>query len=166
MDRALRRTALRNAAKVAFGSLLVGCGGVIDTGDNVSNPLPLPDAAPTKPDTDAPTEVLACTGPVDVDASTVDETAFQCCLGVEQALLGDASPWAVDAGAVTGDPSAENCCNAIIAHVDHTPSDYAAAGEPLQLCCAALHSPMGPACTPWGPPTPPAMPELHLDAVA
>ncbi len=163
MDRALRRTALRGAAKVAFGSLMVGCGGMIDTTDNVPTP-PLSDAA-TKPSIGTPAGALACTGPVDVDASGVDETTFQCCLGVERALMGDASPWSVDAGVVTSDPSGENCCNAIIAHIDQVTYDYSAGGTALQLCCSAVHHPMGPACTPWGPPTPPAMPSELLSEV-
>lgn len=155
MDTGIRRMALRNAAKVALGSLMLGCGGVIDlSGEDAAvdaaKDAPQPDAAP----------VLACTGPVDVDASGVDQLTFQCCLGVEQALLGDASAFQVDAGVVKGDPSASNCCNAIVAHVDQVTADYAAAAPSLALCCRALGYFSGPACTPWGPPTPPAMPEV------
>jgi hypothetical protein len=161
MDTALRRMALQSAAKVALGSLLLGCGGAIDGGQAAAA-----DAAKDAPKNDGTTPAedaaptLACTGPVDVDAGGVGSQAFECCLGVEQALLGDASAFEVDAGAVTSDPSASNCCNAIVAHVDEVTADYSAAGQALSLCCSALQYPMGPACTPWGPPTPPAMPEL------
>ena len=160
MDTGIRRMALRNAAKVALGSLVMGCGGMIDTTDDGA----APDAAHDAPKdavakTDAAT-TLACTGPVEADASGIDTTTFQCCLGVEDALIGGQAPFEVDSGVVTSDPSAVNCCNAIIAHVDQVTTDYNAASQALQLCCPALKYPPGIACTPWGPPTPPAMADV------
>jgi hypothetical protein len=100
---------------------------------------------------------LACTPPVDVDGGDPGEEVFQCCLGEVEAITGDAGFIVVDANEVTSDPSLDNCCKAIIAHVDNATEDYSAATYVLPTCCSALAGPIGPACTPWGPPTPPEM---------
>lgn len=131
---------------------MVGDGGPKDAKVDA---LPTPDAAPL----DA---ALACTAPVELDAS-VDEPTFECCLGVVEEMTGDAGFTVVDAGAVAADPSVDNCCKAIIAHVDTTTADYSKASPTLPTCCGANDYPMGTACTPWGPPMPP---ELALAEVA
>jgi hypothetical protein len=159
---------------------MMGCGGAIEIGQE-------PDAAPdaNKGKKDAATTTvdaalvdavvppvdaaLACTGPTDVDASDVSEDTFQCCIAEVKAATGDASPWTdpngPDASTVQNNPAALNCCDVIVARIDNEPdggsmgADYGAAGEALGWCCIALNNPMGTACTPWGPPTPPAMPE-------
>lgn len=170
MDLLLRKLALRNAAKVAFGSSLVmGCGGTITDGNDAATTADangkkdsqgatdssvLDVAQPIEASSDAP---LACTGPVDIDAGDPGSTVFQCCLPVIEAITGDAGFVVVDAGEVTGDPSIDNCCKAVIAHVDNFTQDYSAADQVLSSCCNALGYPVGPACTPWGPPTPPEM---------
>lgn len=163
MELIVRKMALRNAAKVALGSLVMGCGGTItDGGDAATDASSNKDTAQQKEtsvldvvvQSDAP---LACTGPVDVDAGDPGSTVFACCLPVVEALTGDAGFVVVDAGEVTGDPSVDNCCKAIIAHVDNDTQDYSAASQVLSTCCNALGYPVGPACTPWGPPTPPEM---------
>lgn len=130
---------------------------------------PQPDAhvaldASSKPET---SETLACTAPLEVDAGDVSEQTFQCCVADVQSAVGDASLWGdpngPDASVVSNDPSAENCCKAIVARMDNEPdggnlsNDYMAASQVLNWCCIALGYPSGPACTPWGPPTPPAM---------
>jgi hypothetical protein len=179
MESSIRRSALRQAAKVAFGSLVISCGGTVSEGNPLDAALDVKasdaaaDAQAVDSPADSPADVvipfdgsLACTGPVDVDASSVNEQIFQCCLGVVEQLTGDAGFVVVDAGAITGDPSIDNCCKAIIAHVDTTTTDYSAAIPTLGPCCSALGYPMGPACTPWGPPTPPAVPYEWLALIA
>jgi len=171
MDDSIRKKALRQAAKVAFGTCIIGCGGTLGSGqdastDAVNDTTKKSDAAQTDAATtedasmDSPTlgdGALACTGPIDIDASSVDEQVFQCCLGVVEQITGDSGFMVVDAGEVLGDPSIDNCCKAIIAHVDNDTADYGAASPTFGTCCSALGYPQGPACTPWGPPTPPAM---------
>jgi hypothetical protein len=175
MDAFVRRLALRNAAKVALGSLFFGCGG------SISTDVPKPDAqaADAAPDGDLdaalpPDAALACTGPTEVDAGDVTEETFQCCLGVVAGVVGDASPWdqnGPDASLVANDPSAVNCCSAIVARVDHEPdggdlsADYTAAatGADALLWCCNVAFEQGPACTPWGPPAPPPMPLALLE---
>jgi hypothetical protein len=169
MDVWTRRRALRHAAKVAFGSVMIGCGGTQQVSgsdaeaDVKTNDVEL-DAQDAANLEDAPTDsmmmgdgALACTGPVSVDAGDVTEQTFQCCLGVIEGVTGDSGFPAADASTVTGDPSVDNCCNAVIARVDTNTSDYSAADAVLPSCCNALGYPVGPACTPWGPPMPPAM---------
>lgn len=169
MNLRIRRLALRNAAKVAFGTFVVGCGGSIVVGQDS-------DAAPdaNKPKNDASSVIdavvpeqdaaLACTGKTELDASGVTDETFQCCVAEVIAATGDASPWdGPDASVVENNPAALNCCDVIIARIDNEPdgstvgNDYVAAGNALNWCCMALGDPMGPACTPWGPPTPPSM---------
>jgi hypothetical protein len=169
MNLMIRRLALRNAAKVALGTLVVGCGGSIAVGpeDAQADAKTKKDAAvldAVVPEQDA---ALACTGATEVDASDVSEETFQCCVATVKSTTGDASPWGdpngPDASTVQNDPAALNCCDVIVARIDNEPDggsfggDYTTAGDALNWCCIALNYPMGGACTPWGPPTPPAM---------
>ena len=171
MNLMIRRLALKNAAKVAFGTFVVGCGGSIAIGQDdaaTDASRPKKDAAfmdSVVPEQDA---ALACTGKTEVDASDVTSETFACCVAEVKSATGDASPWSdpngPDASAVQDNAAALNCCDVIIARIDNEPdggsvsSDYMAAGDALNWCCIALNYPMGSACTPWGPPTPPAMP--------
>jgi hypothetical protein len=162
--------ALRNAAKVALGTFVVGCGGSIVVGeepDAHGDAKAKQDAAlidAVVPEQDA---ALACTGQTEVDAGDVSSETFACCIAEVKSATGDASPWGdpngPDASPVTNNPAAENCCNVIVARIDNEPDggsfseDYNTAGDALNWCCIALKYPMGTACTPWGPPMPPAM---------
>ncbi|HEY1954817.1 MAG TPA: hypothetical protein VGH28_04380 [Polyangiaceae bacterium] len=162
---------MRNAAKVALGSLFFGCGGAVAV-DAPDAAKPLKDAATDVSDAavakDASVDAaLACTGPTEVDASDVDESAFECCIATVQSDVGDATPFddpnGPDASLVADNPSAANCCKVILARIDDEPDggdaggDRMAADSLFSWCCTALDEPMGPACTPWGPPTPPEM---------
>jgi len=173
MDACTRRLALRSAAKVAFGSLLLHCGGTIGQGpaDAEADAKTKADAEPVdaavldvvSPPPDA---ALACVGPTEVDAGDVTEDAFQCCVAEVSSDVGDAGPWDTngpDASLVADDPAAANCCRAIVARIDHEPDggsasqDYVAASNGsyvLQWCCGVAFE-QGSACTPWGPPMPP-----------
>lgn len=168
MDAFTRKLALRNAAKVAFGSLFFGCGGAIVPVSDVPDALPdAPDAAVA--DVVTADAALACTGPTEIDAGNVSEDTFQCCIGVVSSDVGDASPWGSDGGEIASDPSAVNCCRAILARVDDEPDggdvsgDWNTAASLFPWCCRALGNPMGPACTPWGPPMPPPMAAFAME---
>jgi hypothetical protein len=63
--------------------------------------------------------------------------------------------------AAAADPTIVACCNAIIQHVNQKPADYTRAQIEISQCCPLLANPFGAACTPWGPPVPPAMPALR-----
>ena len=168
--------ALRSAAKVALGTFVMGCGGSIAVGQEdaaTDANAPKKDAAlvdSVVPEQDA---ALTCTGATEVDASGVTSDAFACCVAEVKSVTGDASPWGdpngPDASAVQDNAAALNCCDAIIARIDDEPDggsasdDYATAGDALNWCCIALKEPMGSACTPWGPPAPPAMPVTMME---
>jgi hypothetical protein len=138
----VRRTALRHAAKVAFGPLVVGCGGMIATED-ASTDAASWDVGADALDAVAEDSALACIGPVG-DAS-VSEQVYQCCLVVI----------ATDAGFTNdaGDPSVENCCEAIVSRIFADPDS----GDMFPYrCCSILPTTPG-FCVGWGPPMPPAM---------
>ena len=159
MDAFTRRLALKGAAKVALGSLFVGCGGAMVADPDVH---PLPDAKVADGASDAaveaatPDAALACLGPTEVDAGGVTGDEFACCLGVVEEVTGDAGLQVVDAATIAADPSLDNCCKAILAHVGSA-GGYSEAIPTLPSCCGANGYPMGAACTPWGPPSPPEM---------
>jgi hypothetical protein len=164
MDACTRRLALRSAAKVAFGSLFLHCGGALTQGPSDAQAEDAVAADAKTADAQAADAALACTGPTEVDAGDVTEEAFQCCVGDVTAAVGDASPFdpnGPDASAVANDPAAANCCRAIVARIDHEPdggdpsADWTAASSVLVWCCDVAFE-QGSACTPWGPPTPPA----------
>ena len=168
MDELTVRRALRAAAKVAFSFSVAGCGGAIapeaaiDSGHvDTTGPgadgghVALSDAASSR---DTGVVLASCNEPsLGVDASVGDDT-FACCRQRVDQAMSDAS-WPRLGDAAASDPGVVMCCNAVILHVEEKPADYAKASHEIQPCCQLLHSPIGVACTPWGPPVPPAMPE-------
>jgi hypothetical protein len=104
----------------------------------------------------------------------IDPGTFACCVA-QVSAFGSA-----DAGVPIGDlpdsgSSGEQvtaCCAAIVARLDYEERtgagsapdasawliDENAAAAVHWACCADVGEPEGPTCTPWGPPTPPAMP--------
>jgi len=137
------RLALRAAAKLALSALLplapfaaVACGsagsGEATTPTSASNELT------SASDAGTPKEVALYCAALAPDASPRD-----CCdTELATASFGD------DAGT---DSLTLGCCDVLI----HTQDPWAS--DKLGECCYALGTPHGPACTPWGPPVPPAM---------
>jgi hypothetical protein len=99
------------------------------------------------------------------DGGQIDPTMFDCCLPF-------LAQYAPDGGgafttSAAGDPYVLSCCAAIVNDVDHNTQDYAKVPwQELNACCVLLQYPVGPACTPWGPPVPPAMPASWLEELA
>jgi len=178
MTRLTHRLALRAAAKVAFSVSMIGCGGSIqessvaeDSGAHAgeasvtdATAQPLQDGATATFDAALFADAaLACQAPLlGVDAS-VSEDVFTCCLGVVAPYVSGPSP---DASAAAADPAVVACCNAIVLHVDQVTADYGKAASDFGICCPLVGDPLGPACTPWGPPVPPSMPDEMPDEVA
>jgi hypothetical protein len=188
MDRRVRRAALRAAAKVSFGVVIIGCSSTgsvapatpgvdtrpeLSTEDTMATDTMTPDVSSpdarvdeiavsdVEPRPDAP---LACLDWVTsfTDAG-VTPTAFDCCLKEVAAALPDGS--APDAAVITSDASLRNCCRAIVAAVEGDTTLYAKATPVRMACCDALAWPSSSMCTPWGPPVPPSMqwvPELEV----
>lgn len=86
---------------------------------------------------------------------TVSEDATSCCY---EALDGATSLAALPEGQARDD--AKVCCAALVAAVQ-TETEVASFDKFYDSvgweCCGLLDNPMSMACTPWGPPTPPAM---------
>jgi hypothetical protein len=165
--------ALRAAAKAALSMTVVGCGGATvttpteDAGktsasmakDAGMTPTVLEDseAPPTTRDGGDSRVAMGdpCPG-VSVGDASVSEDGFACCKSyltpAADAAFGSLG---VDASA----PFAAACCSAVIRYADTTDGAYASADAILPGCCESLDpEPIGRACTPWGPPVPPAMP--------
>ena len=131
------RLALRAAAKLALSALVpfaaVACGS-----EEASTPTSASSDLTSANDAGTPKEVaLYCA------ATAPDATPRECCdTELATASFGD------DAGT---DSLTLGCCDVLI----HSTQPWSS--QQLGECCFALGTPHGPACTPWGPPVPPAM---------
>ena len=175
------RRALQAAAKVALtmsaASVLGACGGAMSSepahageadagGDgavasdvatvaiDTASPKPVPDAVVTS---------TTC-GPIETDAATPAQT--ECCA----ARVRDTFPadWTEPPGTEGGDlhPELAECCDEIVRAYDGV-HEYGLTFQQARACCYVLPAPWyshgGAACTPWGPPMPPAMPGADDD---
>jgi hypothetical protein len=150
MDERTYREALRTTARVTAVFTLVGCGGAIapDPSERATRPSMgsyLGDAAPPpKPDARTP------------DARTPDASATDPAFLACNATLGARA----DGGLATV-PGDLACCDVILTHIGKHWEDYSkVAPHVLYACCTLVGSDGGAqpvACTPWGPPMPPAM---------
>lgn len=177
MDKRAFAKALRAAAKITFGTSLLGCGVTIDSEgldteeseetraveeDDADVELSLADEARRRvaelghPDPITP----VCEGPAGEleDWSVYDEQTFACCAEALSASL--PATFEREGFGVQPEPQIDNCCVQLLSE------NYSAiwSGEPLPhpapddvitACCVTRHG--NAACTPWGPPVPPAM---------
>lgn len=159
MDAETRKLALRQAAKMVLGVAFVGCGGAI--------------AAEAAPDgaSDAKTggydaavavpkdAGLACNLTPEGDAG-ISESSVACCFALTESATPDAG-FAFDPAPWASNPSLSGCCTALYEKGHHSLVSFAYGKEPhwrYDTCgaCAKLVGDPS-ACTPWGPPVPPAM---------
>ncbi len=169
----IHRSALRAAAKVALtlstASMLGACGAQVTPGaappqDDAGDVEASTDTAvaDTVKVPDAIIDATAC-GPITPDAATPSQ--LKCCAAKVKAAFDPGAP--PDAGGEAGvgspDPAIQECCREVFT-VDDPTLDLGLTFEHWQGCCFALSK--GPSedgwhgCTPWGPPMPPAMPEV------
>jgi hypothetical protein len=159
MDYTVFRAALRVSAKVAVTTTLVSCGGAIAD-------APVPDDAMAIGDSPACNPPPAMTLLADAaSGASVTSTTFSCCASEVAAAFGiniedGAVGHALDGAPEPGDLA--DCC-AVVVFADNPYRPYPAqtqAGQEHFWCCEMLDWPPAPglACTPWGPPMPPAMP--------
>jgi len=93
------------------------------------------------------------------DAGTITPEAKQCCLALTVANSPVDAGFSFDAGLFKSDPSINACCTALadhggpLANLVYGPDHWPAAT--CNACADAIGQPG--ACTPWGPPVPPAM---------
>jgi hypothetical protein len=187
------RAALRAAAKVAFSVALIGCGGSTTSGTTGANEGTQPAAANGSSGGQSRQGGGQGSGSSDESTSNGDAAALvdssrpaneagtqsclsltdlsekeACCDNVAQEALADAGfPVHLDASAeVTA------CCQVLAERQDRIWQDPDAGWDtsswPRGQCCAVLNWQGSMACTPWGPPTPPAMKgaQRKLEAVA
>lgn len=157
MKASTRSLALRAAAKAALSLSLAGCGGTLTHGQDPEMGSSDMDSGPAN---HAVVAIgMPCTGLDGSADASVSAATLACC----NAFLAPSADAAFGALAVdAGEPGVIGCCSAIVAYVDHSRSVDAWASEEAVLpgCCQHVDPrPIGPACTPWGPPVPPAMPE-------
>jgi hypothetical protein len=190
MDYTVFRAALRASAKVAFTATIASCGGAIQSAESreandaavdastVSDPVA--DAALAPSPRDGTTSPTACSPPSPASLAPeaggsvqVTDDTFQCCIAlIAPELRTDAIVPRFD-DAAASDPAIVGCCDAVIYRLDHDYSGDAGAADRAALadaglgyseyaggCCPVVAYPEGPTCTPWGPPMPPAMPEV------
>jgi len=94
------------------------------------------------------------------DAGTITPEAKQCCLALTVANSPADAGFSFDAGVFKSDPSVKACCKALydgsgssLVMLVYGPDKWPAAT--CNACADAIEQPS--ACTPWGPPVPPAM---------
>ena len=147
------KSALRAATKVAFATSLMGCGGVvvIDNADDGSDT-----DSETTPDVVPPDPPRTACVPPTAGWQTYDAPTFDCCVDAVLERV-DQGPLEFD-GQVTDEVA--GCCTQIVTpNYDSIwsggPLAYDAPAEAIAGCCTLMHG--DPGCTPWGPPSPPAM---------
>ena len=177
------RCALLGAAKVAFSAALVGCGGIViddrsslggggtggepaRTGETSSGAL---GPSSSSADTRGPVATSSSSGVgagggsgCDVEGGApYDEATITCC----QKLVVDAFPPGVPTPFPPAPASAElvACCSVTLETQDHgTVGPTPVPWESAYACCLVpgveTPKPFSATCSPWGPPSPPAMP--------
>lgn len=138
MSRQQLQRALRATARIAGVGLALGC-------------------APTLAEVDPTPSVYSDVGDLDTDTSADDEPA-ECA-----DLLDDLVVAQQDGDFSEADRPTRACCEDVIDAI-RTVDDWPVEPEEQAIhwaCCAALDYPAGLACSPWGPPSPPAMVDLR-----
>lgn len=171
MERRVFEAALRAAAKITFGTSLLGCGGVVvidpsdETEESASAQGGYGPADPPSQGGYAPNvggsgdggsvEVPVCAQPAAPPSgwSVYDQATFDCCVERIDALAPDAVPLAFD-------ENVSACCSQLLAENYHAiweglPLVHEAPQQVIDACCLYAHGNVG--CNPWGPPAPIAM---------
>jgi len=167
MDSSTRERALRAAARLAVGVSFGACGGAeltangaLDSGLDARLVGYDASVATSDSSTTSTTDAGWCSLSFE-DGGAITPEAKQCCL----ALTVNSSPvdagFSFDAGNFRSDPSIKACCQALYSGSGNTLTGLAYGPDhwPIptcQACADAIDQPV--ACTPWGPPVPPAMP--------
>ncbi len=155
------KSALRAATKVAFATSIVGCGGVVvvesaDETDDETVPETTSEPTRTPPPTPEP---IACEAP-SAGWEVYDAATFDCCIASVTATLAEAE---LGFGAAVSAETEGCCAQLVVPNYDALwggqPLAHEAPGEVIAACCDLRHGNAG--CTPWGPPTPPAMDPLE-----
>lgn len=177
MERRVFEAALRAAAKITFGTSLLGCGGVvtIDPSDDDEStpevggygPVELPSQggyaagnggyAPSDGGSGegGSVEVPVCAQPPEPPEGWMvyDQGTFDCCVERIDSFAPDGMP-------ETFDEEVGACCSQILnenysAIWSNEPLVHPAPQQVIDACCIYAHGNVG--CSPWGPPCPVAL---------
>jgi len=158
MNAETRKLALRQAAKLVLGTAFVGCGVAIAA---EATPDAAPDVKSTGHDAAVPKDAgLACNLAPEGDAG-ISESSVACCFALTEAATPDAGGFGFDPAPWAANPSLSGCCNALYEKGHQSLVGFAYGREPhwrydtCGICAQLVGDPS--ACTPWGPPVPPAM---------
>jgi hypothetical protein len=157
MNASTKLIALRAATKVTLSVAVFGCGGTTLTEDGglaSTQPSDM-DAAKSPPEPRKDASPGPCPGATSDAHGSVSADTFACCIAYLKTELVDADGSRLDAASA----ASKECCTSVVAFVDGDGgvSSFESAEPFLNSCCEALERPTGAACTPWGPPMPPAM---------
>ncbi len=175
MDLLVRRRALLAAAKVALSFSIVACSAAVEdpssqddtTNDYLSKKKDSGAAAVAHDCGSNAPSTLACgiAKTPALDAGKVSNDSLACCTTLVSGKKTDAGEgWMALPEGVAKDPNVAGCCNALIANAFNWEED-AGVTVPYDLvysCCQATGS-TAMACTPWGPPAPPAITKLRRE---
>jgi len=168
MERETRRLALRQAAKMVLGAAFVGCGGAMAAEappDAASDGRGAVDAKTAAHDAAAvsPKDAgLACD--LTPEDAGISESSVACCLALTESATPDAGGFDFDPSPWAADPSLSGCCHALYEKNDHNLVSFVYGQgshwryDTCGICAKLVGDPV--ACTPWGPPVPPAMLEV------
>lgn len=160
------RAALRAAAKVAFSVALLGCGGATSlTADEGAEPEVTSGDGYDTTQADLrskkrPPRVKCDAGNASCSSIASVSQKEACCEAVLKSTFPKGDDWQTRVADADGDVKA--CCQTIAEKVDRQiqggwDEDAGAYTWPRTQCCSLLGWQGSLACTPWGPPTPPAM---------
>jgi hypothetical protein len=172
MKPSTKEQALRFAAKVALGAAVTGCGGGtanvaivhVDAAGADDGGSSLEDASAPR-DSAVDAVVTTDAGPTCALTSDADgglaPSAIDCCLSITTASAPPAGTATPDGGPFASSSGLVSCCKALAASAPLTTYVYGPKNWPTAACMACAEV-LGDrlACTPWGPPMPPAMPEV------
>lgn len=180
MNEAIRRQALQTTAKIALSLTVLACGGTVEIANQTATATddpPDPELPIHEEDEEEPpvqlfrpeAETLACeAAPVGEEVALLDAEQLDCCTELLESVWPVEGPNAWEQWQRSmQDPDVGACCNVVVAHANQQVELLDTLGwQNVQMCCDAAGAPFGAACTPWGPPVPPAMrPFADLDAL-
>lgn len=166
MDAIVRRRALLAAAKVALSLTVLGCSSSAED-PTASEDDTAAEALHRHKDAGCHHHQAACDTTVTADAG-VSADGLACCRTLVTSEMADAGFGMSQLPAsAKKDPDITACCKAISASGWGSGGAAMSAYETARACCELTGDWSNPACTPWGPPMPPAMKAgFELDGVA
>lgn len=192
MDAKVRRAAVSAAIRVTISTTLIGCGGSVTSdaigpspaggsSDTETKPVKVNTPTPTPTPSSDPAPILSAGGGgggggvADAGAPAAGEGNLAGAPALDACSVIESCQNVLDADPQLASPMAQGCCSTVIyGLMELQKPPFAACWSDLsgrflmsqahQTCCASEKAWLEPACTPWGPPVPPELPESALRA--